>query len=166
MLSPHFTSRRSNKHGMFHACYWQISPPGDLTKLDNMIEWDALESNKIVAGCELARNMPSTTSWACWASSLVTWLTLPYMKFCGPCGFAWFTAPGTACLAGHWLAKWPVEQHLKQAPSLWLLWASAFCEVGMLGQGPCYMFWWGFCYTLGWGACCQGYIWKFGRNAW
>jgi hypothetical protein len=48
-------------------------------KLDVMNECDAPELNQIVAGCELARNIPSTTSWACWASSLVIWLTLSYM---------------------------------------------------------------------------------------
>jgi hypothetical protein len=36
---------------MFHGCYWQIH---FATKLDDMNECDALESNKIVAGCELA----------------------------------------------------------------------------------------------------------------
>jgi hypothetical protein len=34
-------------------------------KLDVMNECGAPESNKIVAGCELARNIPSTTYWAC-----------------------------------------------------------------------------------------------------
>jgi hypothetical protein len=32
------------------------------TKLDDINEHDALESNKIVAGCELARNIPNITS--------------------------------------------------------------------------------------------------------
>jgi hypothetical protein len=32
------------------------------TKLDVMNECDAPESNKIVVGCELARNIPNTTS--------------------------------------------------------------------------------------------------------
>jgi hypothetical protein len=35
------------------------------TKLDFMNECDAPESNKIVAGCELERNIPNTTSCAC-----------------------------------------------------------------------------------------------------
>jgi hypothetical protein len=34
------------------------------TKLDVMNECDALELNKTVIGCELARNIPTTTSWA------------------------------------------------------------------------------------------------------
>jgi hypothetical protein len=69
-----------------------ISPPSELTimvyfmivvgrlcfgtNFDGMKECDAPESNKIVAGCEFARNIPNTTSWDCWASSVVTWLTL------------------------------------------------------------------------------------------
>ena len=32
------------------------------TKLDDMNECDALESNRKVVGCELARNIPYTTS--------------------------------------------------------------------------------------------------------
>jgi hypothetical protein len=39
---------------------------------DAMRECDAPESNKTVAGCEFARNIPNTTSWDCWASSAVT----------------------------------------------------------------------------------------------
>jgi hypothetical protein len=35
------------------------------TKLDDMNECDAPESNKTVAGCELGRNIPNITSWAC-----------------------------------------------------------------------------------------------------
>jgi hypothetical protein len=35
------------------------------TKLDDMNEYDAPKSNKTIAGCELARNIPNTTSWAC-----------------------------------------------------------------------------------------------------
>jgi hypothetical protein len=46
------------------------------TNFDDMKECDAPESNKIIAGCEFARNIPNTTSWECWASSVVTWLTL------------------------------------------------------------------------------------------
>jgi hypothetical protein len=69
-----------------------ISPPSELTimvyfmmvvgrlcfgtNFDGMKECDAPESNKIVAGCEFARNIPNTTSWDCWVSSVVTWLTL------------------------------------------------------------------------------------------
>jgi hypothetical protein len=61
-----------------HICLVLISPPGELTsmvcfmvaigrlcfakKLDVMNECDAPELNQIVAGCELARNIPSTTS--------------------------------------------------------------------------------------------------------
>jgi hypothetical protein len=44
---------------------------------DDMKECDAPKSNKIVAGCEFARNKPNTTSCDCWASSTVIWLTLP-----------------------------------------------------------------------------------------
>jgi hypothetical protein len=47
------------------------------TNLDVMKEWDVLESNKTAVGCEFARNIPNTTSWACLASSAVTWLILP-----------------------------------------------------------------------------------------
>jgi hypothetical protein len=35
-----------------------------VTKLDDMNECDAPESNKIVLGCELARNIPNITSLA------------------------------------------------------------------------------------------------------
>jgi hypothetical protein len=35
------------------------------TNFDDMKECDALESNKIIAGCEFARNIPHTTSWDC-----------------------------------------------------------------------------------------------------
>jgi hypothetical protein len=61
-----------------HICFVRISPPGELTsKVDFMIvmgswclttndddikECDATESNKTVAGCELARNIPDNTS--------------------------------------------------------------------------------------------------------
>jgi hypothetical protein len=64
-----------------HICLVLISPPGELTsmvcfmviigrlyyatKLDDMNECDAPESNKTVAGCELARNIPNITSRAC-----------------------------------------------------------------------------------------------------
>jgi hypothetical protein len=64
-----------------HISLLLTSPPGELTsmvcfmfaivrlcfatKLDVMNECDALESNKTVAGCELARNIPNTTSYAC-----------------------------------------------------------------------------------------------------
>jgi hypothetical protein len=34
------------------------------TMLDDMNELDAPESNKTVAWCELARNIPNTISWA------------------------------------------------------------------------------------------------------
>jgi hypothetical protein len=60
-----------------HICLFFISPPGELaimvyfmmvmgklclaTNFDDMKECDALESNKIVAGCEFARNIPNTT---------------------------------------------------------------------------------------------------------
>jgi hypothetical protein len=76
-----------------HICLVFISPPGELTfivhfmmvmgklclaaNFDDMKECDAPESNKIIAGCEFARNIPNTTSWDCWASLTVTWLTLP-----------------------------------------------------------------------------------------
>jgi hypothetical protein len=58
-----------------------ISPPSELTSIvyfmvvidrlcfainfDDMKECDASESNKIVAGCEFAGNIPNTTSWYC-----------------------------------------------------------------------------------------------------
>jgi hypothetical protein len=64
-----------------HICLVLISPAGEVTsivcfmtvigrlyfatKLDDMNEYDAPESNKNVAGCELARNIPNITSWAC-----------------------------------------------------------------------------------------------------
>jgi hypothetical protein len=64
-----------------HICLVLILPPDELTsmvcfmvaigrlcfatKLDVMNECNALESNKTVAGCELARKIPNTTSWAC-----------------------------------------------------------------------------------------------------
>jgi hypothetical protein len=71
-----------------HICLVYISPPGELTSMvyfmmvigrlcfatnfDDMKECDALESNKIVAGCEFARKIPSTTCWDCWASLVDT----------------------------------------------------------------------------------------------
>jgi hypothetical protein len=64
-----------------HICLVFISPPGELTimvyfmmvvgklclatNFYDMKECDALESNKIIAGCEFARNIPNTTSWDC-----------------------------------------------------------------------------------------------------
>jgi hypothetical protein len=64
-----------------HISLVLTSPPGELTsmvcfmfaigrlcfatKLDVMNECDAPELNKTVAGCELARNIPNTTSYAC-----------------------------------------------------------------------------------------------------
>jgi hypothetical protein len=76
-----------------HICLVFISPPSELTimvyfmmvmgrlclaiNFDDTKECDAPESKKIVAGCEFARNIPNTTSWDCWASSAVTWLTMP-----------------------------------------------------------------------------------------
>jgi hypothetical protein len=64
-----------------HICLVLLSPPSELTstvcfmvvidrlyfatKLDDTNECYALESNKTVAGCELARNIPNITSWAC-----------------------------------------------------------------------------------------------------
>jgi hypothetical protein len=63
-----------------HICLVLISPPDELTsmvcfmividslylatKLDDMNECDVPESNKTVAGCELARNMTNITSWS------------------------------------------------------------------------------------------------------
>jgi hypothetical protein len=85
-----------------HICLVLISPPGELTsmvcfmfaigrlcfatKLDVMNECDTPESNKTVAGCEVASNIPNTTSCAYLASLLVIWFILPYMKFCCPHG--------------------------------------------------------------------------------
>jgi hypothetical protein len=64
-----------------HICLVFISPPGELTimvyfmmvigrlrfatNFDAMKECDALESNKTVAGCEFASNIPNTTFWDC-----------------------------------------------------------------------------------------------------
>jgi hypothetical protein len=61
-----------------HICLVFISPPGELTimvyfmmmigrlyfaaNFDDMNKCGAPKSNKIVAGCEFARNMPNTTS--------------------------------------------------------------------------------------------------------
>jgi hypothetical protein len=60
-----------------HICLVFISPPSELTimvyfmmvmgrlcfitNFDDMKECNALESNKTVAGCEFARNIPNTT---------------------------------------------------------------------------------------------------------
>jgi hypothetical protein len=127
------------------------------TKLDVMNKCDALKLNRTVAGCELVRNIPNTTSWACWASSLVIWFSLPYMKFCCPCGLFWFLARGTACLVWHCHTKWPVTSHLKQTLPLRLPWASAFYKDGAIGWGSSCMFWRDGCCTLGWGACGWGF---------
>jgi hypothetical protein len=59
-------------------CFVLISPPGELTSMvcfmivmgrlrfttndDDIKECDASESNKTVAGCELTKNIPNTTS--------------------------------------------------------------------------------------------------------
>jgi hypothetical protein len=64
-----------------HICLVFISPLGELTKkvyfmmvigrlrfatnFDDIKECDALESNKLVVGCEFAGNIPNTTSWDC-----------------------------------------------------------------------------------------------------
>jgi hypothetical protein len=61
-----------------HIWFVLISPPGDLTSMvcfiihmgrwyfainvDEIKEYDAPESNKNIAGCELAKNIPNTTS--------------------------------------------------------------------------------------------------------
>jgi hypothetical protein len=61
-----------------HICFVLISPPGELTSMvcfiidmgiwyfatnvDDIKECDALESKKIVARCELAKNIPNTMS--------------------------------------------------------------------------------------------------------
>jgi hypothetical protein len=63
-----------------HICCVLISPPGELTSMvcfiidmgrwyyaidaEDVKECDAPKSNKTVVGCELAKNTPSTTSWA------------------------------------------------------------------------------------------------------
>jgi hypothetical protein len=76
-----------------HICLVFISPPDELTimvyfmmvmgrlcfatNFDDMKECDTLKANKIIEGCEFAKNIPNTTSWDYWASSEVTWLTLP-----------------------------------------------------------------------------------------
>jgi hypothetical protein len=75
-----------------HICFVLISPPGVLTSMvcfmiamgrwyfatnvDDIKEWDAPESNKTVAGCELAKNIPSTMSWVCLASLVASWLAV------------------------------------------------------------------------------------------
>jgi hypothetical protein len=64
-----------------HICFVLNSPPGELTSIvcfiidtgrwyfatnvDDIKEWNAPESNKIVSGCELVKNIPNTTAWAC-----------------------------------------------------------------------------------------------------
>jgi hypothetical protein len=64
-----------------HICLVFISLPGELTimvyfmmlmgrlsfvtNLDVMKECDASEYKKTIAGCEFARNIPNTISWAC-----------------------------------------------------------------------------------------------------
>jgi hypothetical protein len=64
-----------------HICFVLISTPSELTSMvcfiidmgrwyfatnvDDIKECDAPESNKTIAGCELVKNIPSTTSWAC-----------------------------------------------------------------------------------------------------
>jgi hypothetical protein len=61
-----------------HICFVRISPPGELTSMvcfmivmdswclttndDDIKECNAPESNKTVVECELARNIPNTTS--------------------------------------------------------------------------------------------------------
>jgi hypothetical protein len=61
-----------------HICFVLISPPGELTSMacfiivmdrccfatndDDIKECDAPESNKTIAGCELVKNIPNTTS--------------------------------------------------------------------------------------------------------
>jgi hypothetical protein len=61
-----------------HICFVLISPPGELTSMvcfmivmgkscfttndEDIKDCDAPESNKTVVGCELARNIPNTTS--------------------------------------------------------------------------------------------------------
>jgi hypothetical protein len=71
-----------------HICLVFISSPDELTimvyfimvmgrlyfatNFDDLKECDALKSNKIVAGCEFASNIPNITSWDCWASPAVT----------------------------------------------------------------------------------------------
>jgi hypothetical protein len=82
-----------------HICLFFISPPGELaimvyfmmvmgklclaTNFDDMKECDALESNKIVAGCEFARNIPNTTFWDCWALAVIKCIYLQptYLHF-------------------------------------------------------------------------------------
>jgi hypothetical protein len=64
-----------------HICFVLISTPSELTSMvcfiidmgrwyfatnvDDIKECDAPDSNKTIAGCELVKNIPSTTSWAC-----------------------------------------------------------------------------------------------------
>jgi hypothetical protein len=64
-----------------YICLVFISPPGELTsivylmmvigrlcfvtKFEDTEECDALESNKMVVGCQFARNIPNTMCWDC-----------------------------------------------------------------------------------------------------
>jgi hypothetical protein len=59
MFYPHFTFRRANKHGMLHNYYGQMML---VTNDDDIKECDAPKSNQTVAECELAKNIPNTTS--------------------------------------------------------------------------------------------------------
>src|SRR6185312_14314940 len=55
------------------------------TKLEDMNECDAPESNSTVARVELTRYSPSTTPWAPWASCASMWLTRARPKDCWGC---------------------------------------------------------------------------------
>ena len=49
------------------------------TKLHEIKEWEAPESNKIIAGMLLIGNIPMTTSGSSRASSAERWCTCPWM---------------------------------------------------------------------------------------
>jgi hypothetical protein len=51
-----------------------------VAKLREINEWEALESNKIIAGTLLIENIPRTMSGASQTSSAETWWTHPWLK--------------------------------------------------------------------------------------
>ena len=56
-------------------------------------EWVAPESNRTVAGTELTRNVPSTTSGASWASAASMWLRRPLATATLPRGAVFLPFP-------------------------------------------------------------------------
>jgi hypothetical protein len=51
-----------------------------VAKLREINEWEALESNKIIAGMSLTENIPRTMSGASQTSSAEMWWTHPWLK--------------------------------------------------------------------------------------